>query len=204
VVRSSLKLLILLAVSLAQISAQEQAKGVLVTYTLQPLESFKGQFQATLPGVAIYSSMICNLDRTSSRSVSGGEVYQGAFSRGLLNVSLELHKPTIAATQRRSKFFVFSRILTWLSFGGTTYTVVKGDKIKPEWRIVSPTLTAMMIMVNDAFNLRKEAAADLSILDPEEVISLGPRGTNSCKEKMFLGKYTKADIPPVLITDSAP
>jgi len=182
--------------------AQEN-KGVLVTYTLQPLESFKAQFQSTLPGVASYSAMICNLESVP-RTVSGGEIYQGAFSRGLLGLSQQFNRPTIAATQRRSKLYIFSRILTWFSFGGTTYTVVKGDRIKPEWRVVAPTFTAALTMINDAFTSRLATTADLDLLDPEEVIQLGQRGTSSCKERIFLGSYRKESVPPVIINDQAP
>lgn len=171
------------------------AAAIVVTFTVQPLGAWRAAFLAKLPGVAAWEATACNLSG-APRSISGGQIVQAAFERGIPVVSHRLNQVTAEAARRESKLYKVSRILSWLSWGGGVY-VASRPQIKPEYKAGAVALAGAATMIAESFRARGVDIQGLDLLDPREVVQLGAYGQQNCASRLFLGGFRRDPVAAV-------
>lgn len=174
--------------TLSALVGQEKASA---TFTLQPLETFKATFHASLPGVALYESLTCNTT-DSGLIVFGGSIAQAAAEAGISRTNMKLVAYTGASAKRRSKKYKAARIMEWVGWTGSSLTAT--DTIRVGSKVIKaifPALTQAAHQVADQFETEAPAQVP-DLLDPKERIVLEGR---ACESRLLLGGYIR-DFKP--------
>jgi hypothetical protein len=91
-----------------------------VSFSHQPLETFKAAFLARVQNIALYEATVRNIG-TEPGSVSGGELLQAAQEK-IPTVNTQLVVSTLSRARKKSTMFKVMKVVEWMAFAGSVVT----------------------------------------------------------------------------------